>query len=373
MLHLDVPTHAELTRLLDARSAASVSVYLPTTPITADVGASRIELKNLAAQARTQLDAAGTPAADVAGIVEALDDLIDDDDFWAYQAHSLAIFATPSSVVAFRLANRLGSRVEVSDRFFVKPLLRAATFPPAAYVLALAQGSARLFEVAPDVPVDELRVEGMPRDAASAVGKASIGDRSPSGRIQGSEGQKVRLAQYARAVDPAIRPIVASGDLPLILAATEPLASIFRGVTSAPGLLADGIPGNPEGRAAGELAAAARSILDGHHAAALGSVRDRYAALAPAGRAVSDLPAVARAAVHGAVDTLLVDIDADVPGTLDAVTGEVSLDAARSVTAHGITDELVRHTWAAGGRVLAVRAEDIPDGRAAAAILRYAI
>ena len=270
------------------------------------------------------------------------------------------------------MANRLSSRVEVSDRFFVKPLLRAATFPPAAYVLALAQGSARLFEVAPDLPVDELRVDGMPRDAASAVGKASIGDRSPSGRIQGSEGQKVRLAQYARAVDLAIRPIVASGDLPLILAATEPLAAIFRGVTSAPGLLVDGIPGNPEGRPVGDLAAAARAILDGHHAAALSSVRDRYAALVPAGRAASDLATVARAAVHGAVDTLLVDIDADVPGTIDPDTGAASVEAG-STPALGITDELVRHAWAAGGRVLAVRADDIPDGRPFAAILRYAI
>ena len=373
MLHLDVPTHAELTWLLDARSAASVSIYLPTTPITVDVGASRIELKNLATAARARLDQAGTAAGDVARIAEALDDLIDDDDFWAYQAHSLAIFATPGSLVTFRVANRLSSRVEVSDRFFVKPLLRAATFPPAAYVLALAQGSARLFEVAPDVPVDELRVDGMPRDAASAVGRSSIGDRSPSGRIQGSEGQKVRLAQYARAVDLAIRPIVAGGDLPLILAATEPLASIFRGVTSAPGLLADGIPGNPEGRAATELASAARSIIDGHHLAALASVLDRYAELVPAGRAAADLATVARAATHGAVDTLLVDIDADVPGAIDPETGVASQDAAASGSAHGITDELVRHTWAAGGRVLAVRAEDIPDGRPFAAILRYAI
>ena len=93
----------------------------------------------------------------------------------------------------------------------------------------------------------------------------------------------------------------------------------------------------------------------------------------PAGRAASDLATVARAAAHGAVDTLLVDIDADVPGTVDPDTGVASLDAAGSGRAHGITDELVRHTWAAGGRVLAVRAEDIPDGRPVAAILRYAI
>jgi len=50
-------------------------------------------------------------------------------------------------------------------------------------------------------------------DAASAVGTASIRDRAPSGRMQGSEGQKVRLAQDARLVDPAIRPVLAGSDL----------------------------------------------------------------------------------------------------------------------------------------------------------------
>ena len=44
------------------------------------------------------------------------------------------------------------SLVEVSDRFHLKPLLRSVTFPQAALVLALAQGSVRVIEVAGDVP-----------------------------------------------------------------------------------------------------------------------------------------------------------------------------------------------------------------------------
>ena len=52
----------------------------------------------------------------------------------------------------------------------------------------------------------------MPKETAvSAAGKASIKDRSPSGRIQGSEGMKVRLAQYARKVDQALRDLLGAG------------------------------------------------------------------------------------------------------------------------------------------------------------------
>jgi C-terminal processing protease CtpA/Prc len=94
----------------------------------------------------------------------------------------------------------------------------AVTFPQAAFVLALAQGSVRLVEVAAEVPAEEVRISDLPGDVVSAVGKASITDRSAVGRIQGSEGQKVRMRQYARQVDAALRPALGASGVPLILA-----------------------------------------------------------------------------------------------------------------------------------------------------------
>ncbi len=46
-LHTDIPTRSELGRLLARRDPACVSIYLPTTPLTQDAQADRIELKNL--------------------------------------------------------------------------------------------------------------------------------------------------------------------------------------------------------------------------------------------------------------------------------------------------------------------------------------
>src|SRR5262249_16801888 len=151
---------------------------------------------------------------ELAALQEEMDDLVDDDTFWRYQARSLATFATPLFLVTFRLPNRLASSVEVADRFFVKPLLRSVTFPQVPLVLALAQGSVRLVEVTSDAGPWEVRISDLPSDVASAVGKSSIADRSPSGRIQGSEGQKVRMRQYARSIEQALRPILAGGETP---------------------------------------------------------------------------------------------------------------------------------------------------------------
>jgi hypothetical protein len=348
-----------------------VSIYLPTDHASPG-DAERIEFKNLAAEALRQLRDADVRAAEVEPLQEATSDLVDDDVFWRYQANSLAVFATPTSLVTFRLPNRLVSFVEVSDRYFVKPLLRSVTFPQVGFVLALAQGSVRVVEVAADAGAWEMSVDGMPTDVASAVGKSSIGDRAPSGRIQGSEGQKVRMRQYARAIEHALRPILAGGDVPLILATTEPMDSIYRSVNSYPRLAAQTIPGNPEATSNDELAARARSVLDDMNAGGLEEIRQLWALRAGQERTLTDVVDVARAATHGAVDTVLVDIDEAVPGTVDEETGAVTFEP-ESATNYGVVDEVARRVWLNGGRVLAVRRQDIPGDQGVAAILRYAM
>jgi hypothetical protein len=371
-VHTDIPTRADLEQLLSARDAASVSIYLPTTPEERGER-DRLEYKSLGGQALEQLEASSVERGAIDELRDVLDDLADDDAFWARQAHSLAVFATPSGVRTFQVANRLSPMVEVADRFHVKPLLRSATFPQAAFVLALSQNATRLVEVSPDAPPAEVRVPGMPSDAASSVGKASIADRSADRRIQGSEGHKVRLRQYARRVEEALRPTLNGLDLPLILAATEPLASIFRSVSTYPHLAPSVIPGNPDATTDAELADAARRILDELYAAELAALRDRYEERVPQGRASDDLAAIARAATFGAVDTAFVDIDETVPGFVDDADGALTLDESDDAVNYGVVDEIARRVLLGGGRVLAVRGADVPGGGPAAAILRYPV
>jgi hypothetical protein len=358
-LHIDIPTQAQITTLLEERADACVSIYLPTSPLPQDADATRIELKNLGAEALRQLDGD-------AGVRDQLDSLEADESFWSSLAMSLAVFVTPSSLRTFRLPNRLTGMVEVSDRFHLKPLLRSVTFPQAALVLALAQGSVRVIEVAGDVPASELEVPDMPADLAS-----TLPERTVSRRFDGAEREKVRLRQYARAVDRALRPLLA--DLPLILAAAEPMASIYRSVSVYPHLLAEDIAGNPEAMSAAELAAAARPILDSLYASELVEIRSRFERRASQGRGATDLTDVARAATFGAVDTLMADIDEVVPGFVDADSGAITLDGGDDAANYGVVDEIARRVLESGGRVLALRRDDIPSEGGVAAILRYPV
>src|SRR3954451_13073754 len=100
-LHTEIPTRAQIERLLAARGPSLVSIYVPTSPITQDAQGDRIAFKNLVSSALERLHADGTPAHDINAIDEGLQDLHDDDDFWARQANSLAVFASPRGVRTF--------------------------------------------------------------------------------------------------------------------------------------------------------------------------------------------------------------------------------------------------------------------------------
>ena len=372
MLHVDLPTRPELMSLNAARGEACVSIYVPTTPLTQDVKASATELANLYKTAVAQLEAAGFDKRALARMSEFVDDLHDDEDFWRLQANSLAVFLTPDRIRTYRLANHLSAAVKVSDRFHLTPLMRAVTFDHSAYVLAISENQVRLVEVSPDLPPAEVKVSSLPGDAASAVGKSTLNDRAPSGRIQGTEGQNVRLRQYARRVDAALRAGLAGRDTPLILAAADRMASIYRSVNTYPALLDDHIATANDNTSDHDLAGKAREILDQRYLTQVRGLLSTFAERAARGLATADMSDAARAATAGGIDTLLVDIDADIPGLVDDA-GWVTFADGASVATYDVVDEIASRALATGARILALRKADLPDGAVLAAILRFAV
>ncbi|WP_305093067.1 hypothetical protein [Prescottella sp. R16] len=371
MLYSDIPSHAEIRRLAEVEGRTCVSIYTPTEDDIHEPGKSRIEFTN---QVKAALDEV-TDSKERATLEKAFGDLIDDEAFWRYQARTLVVLATPDRLRRYRLPNRLGSSAIVSDRFYIKPLLRTVTFPQTAFVLALAEGSVRLIEVTADQAPATVHVPGLPTDAASHAGVESLGRTAPGrihGRVQGDEGRKLRVHEYVRAVDHELRSVLTGRDIPLILAAAEPTASLFRSVNNYHKLLDEGIPGNPEEMSDEQIAQATRKVLDGFYAQQLADTRSKFDDLRSKGRAQVEITDVARSATFGRIDTLLVDIEGIVPGTVDPETGTVSLTELDGNHAYGVVDEIARRALLTGAKVLAVRSGDVPEDVPAAAILRFA-
>lgn len=373
MLHVDIPTLPELRALIAVRADACVSIYVSTTPQTQHVAASRKAFGNLAKSAFHQLEAAGIDKRRRVLLETELAELGNDDAFWRLQAHSLAVLATPESVRTFRLATAIADSVEVSDRFHLKPLLRAIAFPQHTFVLAISENAVRLVEVFADLPPVQVPIPGLPKSAADAVGRASVNNLTQGTRVSNAQGQTVLLRQYARQVDAHLRPVLAGRETPLILAAAEPLGPIFRAINSYPALANEGISISPDRVSDHELASATRAILDRLYAEEVETAKGLFRTRLGQRRATTDIGEAARAATNGAVEMLLVDIDRNMPGTVGDADGAVALASAASAASYDVVDEIAGRAILAGAKFLGVRRADIPGEAPLAAILRYPI
>ncbi len=373
MLHIDLPTRSEIEKLSDRRGFPTVSLYLRTTPVTQETQGDRITLKTLLKSAVSEMEEGGVDKRAVAAVVDQVEALIDDDGFWVDQANSLAIFATPDHIDTFRLPNHLQNTVEVSDRAHLKPLLRAVTFPHNAYVLAISMGAVRLVEISADLPPHEVRIPELPRDMSDALGKRSHTQNTAERASGLTASESAMLTRYARVVDRVLRPVLSGHERPLIVAASEPLASTMRSVSTYPHTADQVIGGSADRTPDHELAAEARKILDGIYAERIASVSGLYGERESQGRATTDVANAARAATYGAVDTLIFDMDEVLPGTVADEDGAVTFADGSSAGSYGIVDEIAARALRSGATLLAARREDVPGGGSLAAILRYAI
>ncbi len=372
MYYVDMPTAEAIGELNLVRSDACVSIYLPTTPVTREIEQSRISLGNLVKKAIGQLEVNGLDKRRIWPLQDQFEDLLADDEFWNHQAHSLALLATPESLYTYRMANRLGAIVEVSDRFHLKPLLRAITFSHAAHILALSEKAVRLLQISADLPAIEIAVPNLPKDLATASGQPAVKDYTGIGHRHGAQGQNFYQASYIRKIDTALRPILMQSNLPLVLATTMPMEAMFRSLSTITAL-PQAIVGNPDRLSEAELANAARPVLDEHYASQIKDFHRLFEERKSQNRTTTDVSDAARLATFGGVDSLLVDIDNVVNGFVDEETGSVTFDSQGDAINYGVIDEITGRALRSGARVLAVRKADIPGGKDLAAILRYPI
>jgi hypothetical protein len=391
MLHIDIPTLPEFKALAQIKGDVCISMYLPTSPLGENARINRIAFKDIAKEVLSQLKEGGIDKKKIV-IFEArfehlagADHDVQDDDkirkrqrakpdeidaFWHYQASGLAVLATAGMMRTFRLPNRPKPLAEVADRFHLTPLIRAMTSPHDIFVLGLAEESARLVHAFSNFPPERLQIPDLPRNAEEATRRPSVHVRASRGGLQNLEGEKVLLHQYVRKVEQAVRSALIGRNAPLVLAAEEPLASIFRSVNTYPKLADEIIEGNPDLITDAKLEDAAIPILDRLYSRELKAVIALYNELKPR-RATTDVSYAAHAATAGAIDQLLVDLDTVIPGLVSDIDGSVTYSASDDVETYSVVDEVARRALYTGARVLGARKEELPDRAPLAAILRY--
>jgi len=373
VLHLDPFAEADFRRLDEVRADHCVSLYLPTHVVSRETKQDKILFMNLLQEALAQLENTGADKPRIWALEAQCEGMFDNLSYWNHLADSLAAFITPDSIELFRLPRTVLAAVEVSDRFHLKPLVPLLAFPQTAVLLDVAQNHVRCWEVS-EGHMSELKIPGMPASFDESM-EQRTGDATASAEsvnMRQDEQRKVRQRQFTRAIEEALRPILRERAVPLVLAGVDTLLDYYREADTYSHTMVESISGNQEHRRRDEFAAEARAIVARQFGAKIRSRLDRVEALRRDRLSSNDVTEIARAAQEGRVESLIVNVERELYGSLNSVVGAVPPREHASATTYDVLDELVGLTLRQGGEVIGVEDSQLPDGVKAAAIFRYA-
>lgn len=369
------PTTETAERLLSADGGPRISLYMPTHRAGADIWQDPIRCKNLIRQAQEQLrilEAEGVSRSQAEALTNRLDELQQDRLFWQHQGDGLAVFCAADTWEVFRLPNTLPELCIVGSRFHLKPLLMARAGDQTFHVLALSQNSVKLYSgSASGLHEMDLALEvsaiSPPESRKSLRGQATTAGARVTHAMEWD--QKSLLAEYCRKIDHAIAPRLGAHE-PLILAAVDYLATIYREVSRTPNIAEQCLSGNPETTPIEQMHQEALPIARRFHERARSVFEERFLERQHEGKTVNDALEAVRAARCGRLDTVFVPIGVHVWGHFSS-SGDVILSDRHGPQDEDLLNRVLIDTWKSGGRVFAVPPNMVPGGRIVAATTRF--
>lgn len=383
---MDIFTQDDLERLVQVRGACCLSLYMPAERAGPQTQQNPTRFKNLLARAEARLASEydmGPP--EIGALLKPLVRLVNDIDYWRHQSDGLAMFVSDQGDVAeYRLPLRFGETVVLSDRLYVKPLLPILSGDGRFYVLALSQNEVRLLQ-GTRYTVDAIDLEDIPQslqdalaldDAERHVHHTAVRSGAGAGVLQShgtgkSELDKEQIRRYFREVNRGVGEFLGNARAPLVLAGVEYLHPLYKEVNTYSHLAPEGIRGNPEEWREADLHALAWPLVEPIFVREREEALAAYRQLAPKQGASNQPDAIIPACFYGRVDTLFVQLDAQLWGQFDGGSSALELHDSMMQGDRELLDYAAVCTLANGGTVYALHAGEMPDSAPLAAVFRY--
>ena len=372
--------------ILDAGEPPCLSLYQPTHRCHPENQQDPIRYRNLVKALEESLRQK-YPTHEIQPLLDPFLALADDRDFWNHTHDGLAVLAAKGKFQIYRLQRPVAELIVVADSFHTKPLMRILQSADRYQVLGLSRQEIKLFEGNRDALGEIELAPGVPRTMTEALGAelteshqtvASYGGagwgQSPMHHGHGGKTSEIEIddERYFRAVDRGIlehhsRPSA----LPLILATLPEHRQMFHQVSHNPFLMEKGIDIYPDALPLDELRQRAWQVVEPQYLARLAALVEAFGSARAKELGHEELALIAKAVVAGRVATLLIEADREVPGRIDAVTGDIKLDDLANPEVDDVLDDLGALALKMGGQVVIVPTERMPTKTGIAAIYRY--
>lgn len=380
----------ESLRDLVSASGPCVSMFLPTHRGGAETTQDPVRLKNLLRQAEEKLEDGVMRPVEARALLAPARRLLDDYGFWQHQSDGLALYVAPGRFRSYRVPLALPERVVAGPHFCLKPLLPLLSGSSRFYVLALSQKRVRLLHCTP-FSIEEVSLDGLPTSMEEAMRAENIeadnsyqifgasqplagaGNRTAGviGRGRTDIDQKDRLQEYFRKVDAGICAKIKDQPAPLLLAAVEFHHPLYRQISSCAWLWPEGIFGNPDLLRPEQLLERALPLVEPHWLSARERDRAKFPERLGTGRASQEWSEIMPAVLQGRVETIFIARHTEQWARLDPDSWAVELHAGAQPDDVDLMDFAAIQAWLSGARVHLVPAEEVPGGKAVAAIFRY--
>jgi hypothetical protein len=130
----------------------------------------------------------------------------------------------------------------------------------------------------------------------------------------------------------------------------------------------EGLMFHPDSVSTDQLLAEAWKKIEPQYVKRLQGLIDRYEAAKARDHASDQVADIAREAVAGRVDLLLVEADRAIRGRIDPMSGEVTMGSTADVAYDDVLDDLAESAFRTGAEVIIVPAERMPTKTGAAAV-----
>ncbi|WP_295103839.1 hypothetical protein [uncultured Candidatus Kuenenia sp.] len=372
--------------VLEACEPPCLSLYQPTHRHHPENQQDPIRFRNLVKALKESL-LRKYLAYDIQPFLDPFLALAEDRDFWNHTLDGLAVLGARGRFRVYKLQRPVAELAIVADSFHTKPLMYILQSADRYQVLGLNRKEIRLFE-GNRYTLDEIEpAQGVPKTITEALGEelyeshqtvASYGGvwqgHSPMYHGHGGKASKVDIdtERFFRSIDRAImehhsRPSA----LPLILATLPEHHQLFRQVSHNPYLIDEGLDIQPDALSIDELRQRTWQVLEPRYLARLAALGEEFRSARSKGAGHDELGHVAKAVVGGRVSKLLIEADREIPGKINAATGDIKFDDLADPEVDDVLDDLGTLTLKMGGQVFIVPSERMPTETGIAAIYRY--
>lgn len=377
----------ELLQELQSATSPCLSLYMPTHRSHPENSQDPILFKKLVKQLADSLTKQYTPK-EVAQILKPFEALILDTEFWNHTGDGLAVFASNDFFRTVNLQMPVKTLTIVANSYHTKPLRQYLQSTERYQVLDLTFNAIRVFEGNRHSLVELTPSDDFPNTMKAALGE-DLTDKHTTvasyGGVGGESnkmhhGQGGRKDEMEKDTERYFRVVAAAvynnfskpSGLPLILAALPEHHHLFHSVSKNPLLLKKGIEINPQSVSLDRLAEMAWSVVEPEYKMKLDELAGRYKQAEANGKGSDNIEEVTVAASAGRVDTLFVEADKVLAGTIEnSLEIPVAVGDLDSPEIDDVLDDLGELVINQGGNVVVVPQLSMPTDTGVAAIYRY--